>query len=498
VLQQIIIVPTLINGWGTQVAEDWILISSAALLVMLLDLGAQNYFSNRLVILWAEGDKLGFDRCFRLAMGLYGAVILFAMVFFAASLAFLSWPHLIGVHTLPSDEAFWVIFLQFAAMIGLLPTGVLGAIYRSRGDYFHGVVLGIAAEAFRGFGVCAVVLAGGGPLSAAILNLLVAAGFWGAMIWDCRRRFGPIPFGLDLPSRGEAWTMATQSLLYFVPTAAAPLVVALPVLLLAHLSDMPNAVLTYTTGRTLTGIVRQFVQQLCQPIGAEIARHQALARSSEMLETHRQREVVMFLRGGRLLSGLAGLLSGFLIILSEPFLKIWTHGQVSFDPLLIAAFAGAILLMAPAQLGQSLFLYNNRPAILVVGNGGYTLGTIAFGAVLIGPYGATGAAAGTGFAEFLFVGTLVTYVATKGVGIALPRYLGRSYAVEIACLAASLAAADLAVHLFRPVDLLAIILCGCLWGLLIAVPAYYLLLAGPDRQWLAQRGVALIQRVRRA
>ena len=238
---------------------------------------------------------------------------------------------------------------------------------------------------------------------------MVSALLWLAMVADLRKRFGTVPFAFAWPTHVELKTLATQSALYFVPSAATPIVLALPVLLLGRMTAESNAVLAYTVFRTFTGLVRQFVAQLCLPVGSEMARQQALGDYGKLRK--------LFTAGGRLTAGLAGVMGGVTFILAEPFLRIWTHGAVAYDPWLLSAFLVTVILLAPAQVAMVLYFYNNRPLILVVGHGGYAIGTVVFCGLLIKDFSAVGAAAGTGLAEFVFIGLLVSATAAREIAI---------------------------------------------------------------------------------
>ncbi len=487
VAQQTIMVPALITGWGTGVAQDWILISAGAGLFAMCDFGAQVHFANSLVIDWARGDRAAYCRTFSIAMTCYGAIVLLVMSGLLGLSLLAPIDTMLGTKLLSENGVQWAFDLMALSTICLLPIGVVGAIYRAHGDYSHGVVLVIAAEAARGFGVCLVAYLKAGPEIAAGLNLMIALLLWAVMLFDLRRRFGPIPFVPIRPRRSELLRAIWQSGLYFIPSAATPLVLTIPVLMLGRLSAAENAVLSYTVYRTLTGFVRQFVNQMCHPIGAEMSRQQAMGDLTRLRK--------LFLAGGRLAAGVAGLFGGVTLVLASPFLRIWTHGAVPDNLPLLTAFLVTAILLAPAQMAMVLFLYNNRPLALVLGNGGYAAGTALLCALLVKGYSAAGAAAGTGIAEFLFIGVLVTVIAARDVAVSAVRYIVLSTATAVAGFGVSLGIARALQGLMDEQTLAGLFLVGSLWAAAVALPAYFIVLHAEERRWVRTQASGVGRRV---
>jgi O-antigen/teichoic acid export membrane protein len=488
IVQQIVLVPALISGWGTALYQDWILIFSAAALAGMLDGGMQMYFSNALLIAHARQDPATFRRLFGTAMGIYSITTSAALLALAGASLFVAWPDLLGTKLLAPTSVFWTFAPMVCSTIALVPLGLFAAIYRINGDYVHGTALVVIADAARGLGVCVVALLGGAPVVAGFAYLLICGLLWLNMLTDLRRRFGPLPVSLALPTSGEFKTAVSQSALYFMPTVTTVLVLNLPVILLGRLATVTGAVVAFSVSRTLTGFVRQFVWQICLPVGAEMARQQAL----EDLPKLRR----IFFGGGRLAAGLAGLLGGFTLVAAAPFLRIWTQGAVAFDPLLVSAFLLNILMLAPAQMALALFLYNNRPGILVYSQAGYTIGTIVFCSLLIKGLAAAGAAVGTGIAETLSVGLLVPFAARRHVGLPLGRYFLQCYVVAAGSFATSWGAARLILSIIDGGGLLALIAAGLIWAVVVAPPAFFLLISPVERSWVLERGRRFLSRGR--
>src|SRR5438552_183762 len=98
IAQQIALVPILIRGWGADIYADWIVVSSAAGLLSLLDFGIQIYFGNALLIARSKRDDAGYRRYFAVAMGVYSLILLTAGVVLLGGAAFIPWGDVLNTH----------------------------------------------------------------------------------------------------------------------------------------------------------------------------------------------------------------------------------------------------------------------------------------------------------------------------------------------------------------------------------------------------------------
>ena len=80
IAQQFLLVPILIRGWGIELYADWIIISSAAGFLAMLDFGLQAYFINALLVAWSKKDLVAYRRLISTAIFIYGAIILLSLI----------------------------------------------------------------------------------------------------------------------------------------------------------------------------------------------------------------------------------------------------------------------------------------------------------------------------------------------------------------------------------------------------------------------------------
>lgn len=478
VAQQIALVPVLIRYWGTDLYQDWLILFSASGFLSILDLGMQVYFGNALLIAWSHRDVGAYRRHLGIAMCLYSIVLTLGALVLLTSTAFVSWPTLLGASAMTAAAAIRTAGLLSLATLLIIPFGVVMAVYRAHGNYSRGGFIVITAEALRGFGIILVALLGGAPAAAACVYLSVAIVFWIGVLLDQKRCYGEFSLSLALPSRQEAREALVKSAMYLVPTITTPVVMNGPILLLGALSSVPGAVVAYTVSRTFVGFARQVVVQFCQPVGAELTRQEAVGQSDRL------RRLLMGI--GRIMTGMAGVLGGFTLVAGATFIRIWTHGEVLFDPWIIGAFVATILLIAPAQPPLMMFHYNNRPGLVVFSHAAFATATVILCLLLIGRFAAFGATLGTGLAECAAVGFFVPYVAFRRIDAPLAPYFARCYMSGALAFSVSFGVARGVATVLPADDLIGLVRLGLVWVLVVAVPAFLILLDREERLWFGR------------
>jgi O-antigen/teichoic acid export membrane protein len=467
VLQQLIVVPVLIGHWGTELYQDWIVLFSAASFLTILDLGMQAYFVNSLLVAWSRHADRAYRRHIAVAVTLYLVVFLAAMAALAGSALTVSWPLLLGIKALSASSTLWCGGLLAVGILILVPLSLFTGVYRVRGDYNLGVATGMFTQTAPGYALCAIAVLGGTPASAAIMYLFASMAAWILVAVDQTRRYGAFPLAVVTPTEAELREAAIQSAQYMVPSVAAPIVMNFPIILLGMWGSA-GAVLMFSIVRTLTGLIRQITLQPNFPVGLEMAGLYA-GRNMEGVRK-------LFSNACHVTSGMSGLLGGFVAAAAEPVIRVWTHGQVGYDPWLTAILIGVIVFGAPAQVAFILFHHINRPRMLVLANGGHALGTVLLCLLLVGKYSAIGAAVATGVAELLFVGLPLPIAACRLVAFPLATYFWNAARVAIVMFILSYAIAGTVMALMPVRDTPEIVMLVGLWSVVLSLPAYFLIL----------------------
>lgn len=478
VIQQIVIVPILIYAWGTNVYQDWIILFSASSLFTIVDFGVQAHFGNALLIAWSKNDEGKYKKIFTLSIFIYLFILFITFLLLFGTMIISSWPSIIGTRFLDEKSSLSAFLLLTISTLILVPTGVFTGIYRSRGNYVHGTLFYVVADACRGFGVCLSALFGATPAMAAWIFSLIALLYWAVIIIDLRHRYGPLPFSSKLPSRGELREAISGSAQYFIPSAVTNISINIPIILLGKMDNVSGAIVTFSVVRTFTGFVRQMVLQICVPIGFEMSRQSALDEHEKLKK--------IFFGGGRLASGLSGILSGISFIVAELFISVWTHNAITYNFWIVVVFTLTIVFISPAQIPFVFFQTNNRPKILAISQALYCLFSVLFCVLAIPFLSATGAAIGMGLAECLSLGVLLPYAASRLVAVSVGSYFVHSYVISAYGFLVSSAVAWVVNYAIKAHNLFGLCCVGAAWFALMIVPSYYILLSTDERSRMSR------------
>ena len=257
-----------------------------------------------------------------------------------------------------------------------------------------------------------------------------------------------------------------------------------PIILLGIFAPASSAVIVYSISRTLSGLVRQILSLMNTSNGVEMSRL--------MAEGHHDLANKLYRGMGRLMSGVAGILSGAIFVIAPIFLEIWTLGKVTFDPVLFAALLMAIILTSPSLCGFSVLLHNNRPRPLAIAFVAHAGAGILLCLLLIPQYSAAGAAISFGIAEFFSVGLFVAIIGARFKNVPVWSFMGVTLG---AAFAGSVASYLLTYGLFgviQPNSMMSLILFFIIW-LCMAAPLIYLVGFNRNmRQWFYVKAMAVV------
>jgi O-antigen/teichoic acid export membrane protein len=477
-LEQIVLVPFFIAAWGTDLYRDWLVLFAAAGFVPLIDLGMTYHFQNALRAAWARADRAAFERLLQIRLGIYlGLLAIIGPLVVGAGLCLLA-HGVIGLHAMSPRSAGAVFALLALHNLLTLVQHYLSGIHVARNDFDRAVLFLAVALIVQIGAVAGALGAGAAPPAVAALFLAMLLIFGCApFALDQLRRYPDLSYRIALPSRQELRQVAAKSLLFWVPYAGLTMQIHAPVLLLGQLATLPSAVVAFTVARTLTGLVRQLGQQLAHASGIEMAR-QAAQKDLGALRS-------LAMTTGRLISGLVGLLAGGLWVAAEPAIRLWTHGQVPYDPWLIGMLLATVMVITPAQVGYVALHYTNQPLRLAIAFVVQATGGLLLSAALIPGFGALGVALGMGAAEMLAIGGFVSIAGLGVETVPVAAFLRSTYGSALAAFALGAAVAAPLRYLLSPDGLSVLLLFGLAWLGIAGLPAVYLLLRPDQRSWLA-------------
>jgi O-antigen/teichoic acid export membrane protein len=409
IAQQILLVPFFLRAWGVELYTDWLLINAGVAVASIFDGGLQPYFSGLLQERRVQEDIAGYRRAAGIALFDYLIVILTALAAAGVASLFVDWPAFLGIGTLSNSGAYATLTLLGANALITLPLGMVGSLYRAHGEYDRGVMANAASLAIQ-IVIPLILLALRQPppiLAAGTLSSSLVA--WLAVSADQRVRYGPLPWGLVVPTGAELRTTVTQCLYFTAQPITTWLTIQGPIVILGHLGT-PAATVAFATARTLVGVARQLTLQLAYPFGFEMSVQMLRGESDGLRRLLKNAVSIIGIIGGAL--------AGFIMVAGIPIQALWLRGRVNLEPSLIVAFAVPVALTASAQLYQLILVFSNRPRLTAYAVFGYTISGLMFAALLEPGFGATGVAAGLGLGEVMAMALYLPSRTLRMIGIA--------------------------------------------------------------------------------
>lgn len=478
IVQQILLVPFFLRAWGIDLYNDWLLINAATTLLTIFDGGMQPYFSGLLQETKVRNEFAAYHRAVRIANFNYLTVIALVLAVIAAGSLWVPWLTLAGVDHMDFRQAYWTLGLLAANTLIAMPFGVANSIYRANGEYDRSVLMNLGNLAGQ-VAVPLVLLVLGQP------SQILAAGMAGATLlsWaiiavDQRARYGPLPWGLAVPTRAELKVTVSKCLYFASQPVSTWMTIQGPLLMLGHLSGSSETV-AFNTARTLIGVSRQVTIQMSYPFGFELS---VLLIRDELAALRR-----LLIDSVTMVGIVGGLLAGVTVVVAQPVVLLWLRGKVGIPDMLILTMALPIAVSASSQVYQVLLSFSNRPKLIAHGVGIFAVIGFSASLALVGPLGAEGVAIGLAVGEIV---GMVMYLPAKTLE-AIGMRGSHFHAVSIlrAALAALLGygVGRLVMLIVAPADYLRLFAFGALWAAVAGLGAYALLLNGEQRAVIARR-----------
>lgn len=477
--EQFLLVPVFLIFWGPALYGDWLVLFSAAGMIALVDFGLQTYYANAFQMALSRGNRTAFSRLLHQASALY-AVLLGCILLVIAVAAYAGrWQDWLNLQSVEAGTAAATLLLLMVFFLANIPLGAVMAIYRAHGHFATGVMVANISRLVLVAAVALTLWAGGDLYAMAAIYFAVLTGHWIAVTAHQRRRYGTLRHGLAWPDRDARRELLKVAPLYAIVPAAMMLTIHGTIVLISALAAAGQAVVAFTTLRTLTGVARQAMDQLLQVTGAEFAR-QFAQDDTRALAT-------LYDFVGRLAGGVCGALAGLIALIAPPFLTLWTIGKVPFDPAIFWPLLATAGLVGPSIAGYAVLHCVNRPQGMA---GAYAVSgglTLALCLILIPRMGAAGAAWAVLIAEVAVLSLLIPRHTARIVGGSFMTRMIQTQLFALGAFAISAAGAWAALELIGGGTLVRLILVGLLWGGLVTIPLVFLLFDGDKRRWITDR-----------
>jgi O-antigen/teichoic acid export membrane protein len=351
VLIQLSTVPLLLHFWGLELMGEWLVLTAIPAYLMLSDLGFVSATINEMTMEVARDDRGAALRTFQssgVMLGLMSAAMAVVAGLFAWAAPIGDW---FGFVHLTNAEASAVIALQVAMVIGGIQMGLLNAGFVCEGAYGLGTAI-MSAISLANFGLVIVAAATGlGPVGAAAF--LIAGELVGLVVMrSVLRRVAPwLRLGLGHARRRRVRELLKPALGFVVYSVGQALNIQ-GVLLTVGAVLGPAAVTTFNTTRMMTRFVNILLTAYYSTVRPEISIAYGRGDMDLIRRLHAMAcQVAVWLAIGAAV-GFA-LLGGW-------FLRIWTHGEVTLDPWLLAGLIVAMLFYALWFASSMVFYGTSR------------------------------------------------------------------------------------------------------------------------------------------
>ncbi len=482
--EQFVLVPVFLMFWGAEIYKDWLVLLATVQILSLLDFGLQSYFSNHLRIAWSENRPSRFHKLIGVGIFLYGALTILALVVIILLSMVANPLDALRLSSLMPGSALWLFLLLAITVMGSVGRGFLGSIYQARGEVSRGFHMATALSILVLIGIISSLTLGFGPqITALIIFVLTIPVGYSIILYDLLHRYPDLSFRPQIVSGKELHDIASSSFLYFLPQAGQTLISTGPIILLGILAPASSAVIVYSISRTLSGVVRNFLSQMNTSNGVEMSR--LIAEKNHDLANK------LFRGMGRLMSSLAGILSGAIFAVAPIFLEIWTLGKVNFDPTLLATLLLAIVLTSPSLCGFSALHHNNRPGPLAIAFMAHAGAGTLLCLLLIPHFQATGAAISFSITEFFSVGLFVTIIGTRIMNVPLWSFYRVTLGAALVGLIASYIVTYGLIEAIQPNSMMGLISVLLLWICMAAPLTYVLGLNQNMRQWFYTKAIQM-------
>ena len=380
---QLVSVPVLTRSWGLAGYGVWVLLYSVPALLAMADLGLTSAGTSAMTQAVARGDR---ERAARIMVALRVITVSAGLVLLAlaAVAVLLLFPHALDFGAvLGRDEArltaLALALYGFLALInGITLAGFVATDGFATGGFLYQTVIFVEALA-------ALILAALGGSQAEVAMAFLAARLVGTVVLSLALR-RHVPW-LRAPSwridRGELKALASPALAALVLPGAQAIGIQGSVMAIGAFGG-PAAIPAFSVVRTLSRTALQFAFRFniaAMPRYNVFVSHGDEPRANQLLVLNLGVMAVLVVPAALVL-----------LLLGQPFIRLWTGGLIVPGTALLAVMVATMLADAVWGPLSNLILAINRHAAFTYFFLAASLASVAVGALLVKPYGAIGMA----------------------------------------------------------------------------------------------------------
>lgn len=394
-IAQIILVPVLLTTWGDSVYGEWLVLTTLASSLSIMNFGVQSYVCNLLIACYVKGEIGEGTRILHSALSLYTiftVVAVLIVVILGISPGLLNW---LNIEQIPAPHGHLILIIYGSLAAYAIFGGLLLSLFQVSKQMPRQLTYGLFERVIILCSPMLVAWFGGPPVAAAIATALLLCALIVVELRDVWRQ-SPFVIGLSQADRLLAISFIKPGLTFFAVSLAA-LMVSTGVVVLLSSQEGGQAVALFSTTLLLVNFVRTIVNQGLNVFWPEITGAAALADDPQRLP--RWYLLLLKATGAFVLICVVGI-----SLLGADVLAFWTRGRIEVDLLLNLLLAVYLAVQAPVMVSSVFGLALNRQSDLLKVQMTTGVVTLGLGTVFINFYGVNGAAAA------LIVGQVVVII----------------------------------------------------------------------------------------
>lgn len=316
---QLASIPLYLSFLGESLYAEWLILSAIPAYLALSDIGFSSVAANDMTMRIANGDKKGALNVYQSAWIFITMVSTVLMLFFLIAAACISFVDIFEIKLLTEEDVRILLFVLIGNVFLTLQISLISAAFRSVGLYAYGTMANNSIRFFEWIGGVLVLIFGGKLIFIAIAMLFVKffgliilmkifknknswlfLGFQDASLLTIRRMLKPslafsaFPFGLAFALQGTILVIGAT---------------------IGH-----SMVVTFSTYRTLTRVLVQFITMINQATWPEISSAYGVGNLNLIKTIHRNTASIT------LWISLSAVI--FLAAVGNWIVAVWTHGNV--------------------------------------------------------------------------------------------------------------------------------------------------------------------------
>lgn len=333
-LVQIVNVPLLIHFWGVGLYGEWLILSAVPAYFAMSDMGFGDVAGNEMTMRAAEDDHASAVEVLQSVWVLTTALCAVAVAIGVAGAWLGSLSDWLNLTRMDDRQAARVLTLGLAAVLVGQQNVLVAGVLRAQKLFAEATFLSNLLYVFEVVAFAGTVAVGGGPVSAALVTLLVRTGAM-LVMWRYAMRVTP---WLALGVRRARFATVRRLFRPAVAFLAFPLGNALSiqgmVLVVGRILG-PAAVVGFSTVRTMTNAAKQAMGIIRASIWPEVSI--AFGRGDRRVARELHRRACQ--------SALMLTLAASLVLLvgGQAIVRVWTNGEVAVEPAFLRWMLAATL-----------------------------------------------------------------------------------------------------------------------------------------------------------